>query len=274
MPSPSGNTKTATATPTNGGGGGSALSEEALAAISVVRALVASRKETSNVLSVLRDYRQLEGDPLPYRKFGFSTVEEFLLASGEFLIKASAGESTRIYIKPNRDSAHIQNMVAAQKTTKSGGSGKKSSFVALRQPTGPWSAKGFASPATAYSRIYQQMSVGGRTTNSGSGYSPKNGGGGQQQAQGQQLRAITKSKAAASTQQNAQRNGNSASPEANNNSRSTKNYNLNGGGQQQLSSNDLRHRLNERNSTLSRSSVEMRQAAKALATVSSNVVGV
>ncbi|XP_061512893.1 uncharacterized protein LOC1270837 [Anopheles gambiae] len=305
MPSPSGNTKTATATPTNGGGG--ALSEEALAAISVVRALVASRKETSNVLSVLRDYRQLEGDPLPYRKFGFSTVEEFLLASGEFLIKASAGESTRIYIKPNRDSAHIQNMVAAQKTTKSGGSGKKSSFVALRQPTGPWSAKGFASPATAYSRIYQQMSGGGRTTNSGSGYSPKksvtfgavpqqqqqqqspkgfrsqgfwttnSGGGGQQQAQGQQLRAITKSKATASTQQNAQRNGNSASPEANNNSRSTKNYNLNGGGQQQqqqLSSNDLRHRLNERNSTLSRSSVEMRQAAKALATVSSNVVGV
>uniref|UniRef100_A0A182P5C8 Tudor domain-containing protein 7 n=1 Tax=Anopheles epiroticus TaxID=199890 RepID=A0A182P5C8_9DIPT len=288
MPSSSGNTKTAA---TAGG-----LSEEAQAAISVVRALVASRKETSNVMSVLRDYRQLEGDPLPYRKFGFSTVEEFLLASGEFLIKSSAGESTRIYIKPNRDSAHIQNMVAAQKTAKSssGSAGKKSNFVALRQPTGPWNAKGFSSPATAYSRIYQQMPNSGR--NSSTNYTPKKvvtfgetqvsstspksakpqGLWTSKSQQGQQLRPITKSKQAGSPPQGTQRKSNSSSPEANNNSRTTKN--LNGQQQQQqqqqqLSSNDLRHRLNERNSTLSRSSVEMRQPAKALPTVSSNASG-
>uniref|UniRef100_A0A182M524 Tudor domain-containing protein 7 n=1 Tax=Anopheles culicifacies TaxID=139723 RepID=A0A182M524_9DIPT len=299
---------------------GTALSEEAQAAIAVVRALVASRKETSNVLSVLRDYRQLEGDSLPYRKFGFSTVEELLLASNEFVIKASAGESTRIYIKPNRDSAHIQEMVAAQKSTKSGGTGKKSHFVALRQPTGPSSAKGFSSQSTAYSRIYQQMPNAGR--NNSTNYSPKrvtfgekpmiasakgdgksqgfwsNGGSPQAKSQGGQMRPITKTKA----ESGAGRNSNSTSPEANNNSRSTKNYNLNGtagqqqqldagdlrhklnernrttkdsgtGGQQQLNAGDLRHKLNERNSTLSRSSVEMRQANKALSTVSSNAVG-
>uniref|UniRef100_A0A182WDR6 Tudor domain-containing protein 7 n=1 Tax=Anopheles minimus TaxID=112268 RepID=A0A182WDR6_9DIPT len=286
---------------------GGALSEEAKAAIAVIRALVASRKDTSNVLSVLLDYRQLEGDSLPYRKFGFNTVEEFLLASNEFVIKASAGNSTRIYIKPNRDSAHIQEMVSAQKTTKSGGSGRKSNFVALRQPTGPWNAKGFSSQSTAYSRIYQQMPNVGR--NNSTGYSPKRVTFGEkpsststkgdvksQGSQGGQMRPITKNKA----EPGATRNANSSSPEANNNSRTTKNFNLNGaagqqqqlnsgdlrhklnernrsmkdGGQQQLVASDLRHKLNERNSTLSRSSVEMRQANKTLQTVSSNAVGV
>uniref|UniRef100_A0A182SKU8 HTH OST-type domain-containing protein n=1 Tax=Anopheles maculatus TaxID=74869 RepID=A0A182SKU8_9DIPT len=259
------------------------LPEEAQAAIAVVRALVASRKETSNVLSVLRDYRQLEGDPLPYRKFGFGTVEEFLLASNEFVIKSSAGESTRIYIKPNRDSAHIQEMVAAQKTTKSGGPGKKASFVALRQPSGPCNSRGFSSQTTAYSRIYQQMPNSGRNNSTNYGTkrvtfgdgktstdtSPKgakptglwsNGGGGspkQTKSQGQ-MRPITKSKAGAATQQAPSgRSANSSSPETNNNSRTTKNYNLNGGsstgGQQQqqqqsqLSSNDLRHKLTANN---------------------------
>uniref|UniRef100_A0A182RLS6 Tudor domain-containing protein 7 n=1 Tax=Anopheles funestus TaxID=62324 RepID=A0A182RLS6_ANOFN len=289
---------------------GGALSEEAQAAIAVIRALVASRKETSNVLSVLRDYRQLEGDSLPYRKFGFSTVEEFLLASNEFVIKSSAGDSTRIYIKPNRDSAHIQEMVAAQKTAKTGGTGRKSNFVALRQPTGPWSTKGFSSQSTAYSRIYQQMPNSGR--NNSTNYSPKKvtfgekpsiasaKSGGATKSQGNQLRPITKNKVET-------RNSNSSSsPETNNNSRATKNYNLNGAaGQQQqqqldsgdlrhklnnrsakdgnqngaakgqqLDATDLRHKLNERNGTLSRSSVEMRQSSKALPTVSSSTVGV
>uniref|UniRef100_A0A182QFJ7 Tudor domain-containing protein 7 n=1 Tax=Anopheles farauti TaxID=69004 RepID=A0A182QFJ7_9DIPT len=299
MPAPSG-TKPAA-------GAASSLSEEAQAAISVIRALVASRKETSNVQSVLRDYRQLEGDPLPYRKFGFSTVEEFLLASDEFVIKSAGGDSTRIYIKPNRDSAHIQEMIAAQKTTRgNGGGNKKSNFVALRQPAGPRSTKGFAGSATAYSRIYQQMPNSGRSNNSNN-HSPKKvsfgetntmnapktgksqglwsnnggagggGGGGGDQNTKNQLRAITKGKGGAPAQASSNRNANSTSPEANNNSRATKNYNLNGGGgqqSQQLSSNDLRHRLNERNSTLSRSSVEMRQPDKVLPTVSSTSAGV
>uniref|UniRef100_A0A182YAV2 Tudor domain-containing protein 7 n=1 Tax=Anopheles stephensi TaxID=30069 RepID=A0A182YAV2_ANOST len=283
MPSPNG--------PKAAGGGG-ALSEEAQAAIAVIRALVASRKETSNVLSVMRDYRQLEGDPLPYRKFGFSTVEEFLLASKEFVIKSSAGESTRIYIKPNRDSAHIQEMVAAQKTAKGGGTGKKVNFVALRQPTGPCNSKGFSSPTTtAYSRIYQQMPNSGR--NNSTNYSPKRVTfGGEKTSPPGTAPKGGKSQGLwsnASASESFRKESNSSSPEANNNSRSTKNYNLNGaGGQQQqsqLSANDLRHKLttsnknvaaedlrqklNARNSALSRSSVEMRQPDKALPTVSS-----
>ncbi|XP_053677129.1 uncharacterized protein LOC128727257 [Anopheles nili] len=277
MPSPNGN-KSA---PPAGG-----LSEEAQAAISVIRALVASRKETSNVLSVMRDYRQLEGESLPYRRFGFSTVEDFLLASREFVIKANGGEATRIYIKPNRDSAHIQEMVAAQKTNRSGGGGsgggggKKSNFKALRQPTAPaLNGKGFKGPmTTAYSRIYQQIPNSGR--NNSTAPSPKkvSFGGAQQltPSKAGQSRAITKSKPGASPN----RGSNSSSPEANNNSRATKNLNGQQQKQQQkqqsqqvqLASNDLRHRLTARGSTLSRSSVEMRQPGKALPTVSSTSV--
>uniref|UniRef100_A0A182JIM9 Tudor domain-containing protein 7 n=1 Tax=Anopheles atroparvus TaxID=41427 RepID=A0A182JIM9_ANOAO len=276
------------------------MSDEAWAAIKAVRALVASLKETSTVLSVLRDYRAIEGDSLPYRKYGFSTVEDFLLASGEFVIKQTAGESTRIYIKPNRDSAHIMNMVSAQKSNGKSSSGSRR-FVALRQPTTPsLNGRGFGGSTTQYSRIYQQLPSSGRNngtapsvnakkisfakppTMTTAATSPRNKGSGapswsnvqQQSAKGggggEGSRPILKAQSSSNTINKGQTTGrksNSTSPEANNNNRTTKN--LNGGGTQQtmttttqLPTNDLRHFLNERNGTLSRSSVEMRQSDK------------
>ncbi|XP_058116816.1 tudor domain-containing protein 7A isoform X2 [Anopheles coustani] len=248
------------------------MSPEAMAAVKAIRALVSSLKETSTVLSVMRDYRAMEGESLPYRKFGFNTVEDFLRASGEFVIKQAPGDASRIYIKPNSDSAHILQMVSAQKTSATARGGAKR-FVALRQPAGPSlsGGRGFGGNATQYSRIYQQLPYSGRN-NGNSSVSPK-----KISFKNPPATTTTTTTTAKTTRpilKTSPPNGSAAGgrSETNNNNKATKN--LNGQQQPQLSSADLRHVLNERNGILSRSSVEMRQPSKALPlsiTISNNV---
>ncbi|XP_062565094.1 tudor domain-containing protein 7 isoform X2 [Armigeres subalbatus] len=126
------------------------FSEEAEAAISVLRALVSSKKGPSTVQSVLADYRELEGGPLMYKKFGYPNADEFFKSTGEFVVQNRVGE-TVIFVKPSKDSAHILKMVAAQKNTKT----RKSGFSIQRQPqkrTG-----GNSWNPSAYNKIYSQM---------------------------------------------------------------------------------------------------------------------
>lgn len=93
------------------------LSKEALAAIPVLRSLIISEKETSTLKRILNDYCKEEGEPLPFRKFGFPSAVEYLKATGEFVLRTHMGE-TMIFVKPKSDTAHIQKMVAAQKPAK------------------------------------------------------------------------------------------------------------------------------------------------------------
>lgn len=93
------------------------LSKEALAAIPVLRSLIISEKGTSTLKRILNDYCKEEGEPLPFRKFGFPSAVEYLKATGEFVLRTHMGE-TSIFVKPKADTAHIQKMVAAQKPAK------------------------------------------------------------------------------------------------------------------------------------------------------------
>lgn len=71
------------------------FSEEAEAAVSVLRAIVTSKKGASTVHSVLADFRELEGGPLMYKKFGFPNADEFLKATGAFVVQSRMGEVSR-----------------------------------------------------------------------------------------------------------------------------------------------------------------------------------
>lgn len=93
------------------------LSKEALAAIPVLRSLIISEKGTSTLKRILNDYCKEEGEPLPFRKFGFPSAVEYLKATDEFVLRTHLGETT-IFVKPKADTAHIQKMVAAQKPAK------------------------------------------------------------------------------------------------------------------------------------------------------------
>ncbi|XP_058458121.1 tudor domain-containing protein 7A isoform X2 [Malaya genurostris] len=126
------------------------FSEEAEAAISVLRALVSSKKGASTVKSILSDFRELEGGPLMYKKFGYPNADEFLKATGEFVLQNRMGENV-IYVKPSKESAHILKMVAAQRNTKT----KKSGFAIQRQPQKR--VPGINWNLSAYNKMYSQM---------------------------------------------------------------------------------------------------------------------
>ncbi|ETN63108.1 hypothetical protein AND_005180 [Anopheles darlingi] len=242
------------------------LPEEVKAAVFVIRSLVASRKEASTVQSIMRDYKELEGEALPYRKYGYSTIEELLMKSGEFIIRRGNGEQQeRIYVKPTRDGAHVREMVKAQKPAKQ--SSVKKQFSAMRTPTsatnsftGGRGSTGRGSSGTAYSSIYQN------------GRSPKKVSFGQKSgspSKSDLLYFAIRDTGAASSQN--RKNG----QETNNNSLAMKNHNTTTTGgqqqqQQQLKVNDLRQKLVGRNTGLSRSSVDMRQGNGAL--IPSNMI--
>ncbi|XP_055535044.1 tudor domain-containing protein 7B [Wyeomyia smithii] len=126
------------------------FSEEAEAAVSVLRALVASKKGPSTVQSILADFRELEGGPLMYKRFGFPSADEFLRCTGEFVLQNRMGE-TVIYVKPSKESAHILKMVAAQKPSKT----KKSGFAVLRQPQKNYTGSNWS--PSAYNKMYPIM---------------------------------------------------------------------------------------------------------------------
>ncbi|XP_058834964.1 tudor domain-containing protein 7A isoform X2 [Topomyia yanbarensis] len=126
------------------------FSEEAEAAISVLRALVLSKKGASTVKSILSDFRELEGGPLMYKKFGYPNADEFLRASGEFVLQSRMGE-TVIFVKPSKESAHILKMVAAQRNTKT----RKSGFAIQRQPEKRMGGNNWN--PSAYNKMYSQM---------------------------------------------------------------------------------------------------------------------
>lgn len=125
-------------------------SEEAENAISVLRALVLSKKGPSTVHGILADYRELEGGPLMYKKFGYPNADEFLKSTGEFAVQSRMGE-TVIFVKPSKESAHILKMVAAQKTTKT----RKSGFSTMRQPQKRTGGNNWN--PSAYNKMYSQM---------------------------------------------------------------------------------------------------------------------
>lgn len=58
----------------------------------VVRALTVSTKPPVTLMSILRDYKGLEGEPLPFRKLGYASAEDLLLATDEFIIRRFGDE--------------------------------------------------------------------------------------------------------------------------------------------------------------------------------------
>ncbi|KAH8290138.1 hypothetical protein KR054_000322 [Drosophila jambulina] len=84
----------------------------------IVRALTVSIKPPVTLMTILKDYRTLEGESLPFRKLGFTTAEDLLLATDEFIIQRF-GNEVIISAKYSAKTEHIASMVRGQKSAKS-----------------------------------------------------------------------------------------------------------------------------------------------------------
>lgn len=105
--------------------------------IAIIRSLIDSSSKQMLVQDVNRDYNEEVGEPIPFRKFGFGTLVEFLKASNQFNgTKTAAG--IVVTSKTNENSAHViemrrhQSVSAAERKRRK--KAKENSSTGCRQP--------------------------------------------------------------------------------------------------------------------------------------------
>lgn len=68
------------------------LSEDAKNAISVIKGLIKTRKQITTVKDIEREYLEMEGQKIPFKKLGFNSLDQLMRASGDFHLSNNNGE--------------------------------------------------------------------------------------------------------------------------------------------------------------------------------------
>ncbi|XP_060066222.1 tudor domain-containing protein 7B-like [Ylistrum balloti] len=100
---------------------------------SMLRAVLMSCKEGVPAHILQRDYREMTGEPLPFRKLGYSNLDDFIFSIPDVvhIRKNNQGETT-YHAKASQQTAHIQNMVSKQRNAK-----KKRKLTPLKRKPAP-----------------------------------------------------------------------------------------------------------------------------------------
>ena len=61
-------------------------------AVLVIRSLVIIKKGLTTLREISSEYRDMEGEQIPFKQFGFRSAEDFLRSSGQFNLTPSNGE--------------------------------------------------------------------------------------------------------------------------------------------------------------------------------------
>lgn len=83
-----------------------------------IRSTLISVKGPFDIKSLQRDYTEIVGKSIPFKNFGFNTLEEFLKSCPT--LKVSKGSNGQILVDavPTEKSSHISDLVQKQKTSK------------------------------------------------------------------------------------------------------------------------------------------------------------
>ncbi|KAF5286906.1 hypothetical protein FQA39_LY00439 [Lamprigera yunnana] len=112
--------------------------------------ILVSSPSTLTIAALDKDYNNLVGNRIPFRKFGFSNLENLLRCMTNVLVVNGSGPYAEVLLKVSKKSSHINELVTKQKVNVKNRSrfGKrkrpfinplKSSFYApLQQPTSSW----------------------------------------------------------------------------------------------------------------------------------------
>ncbi|XP_075167228.1 tejas isoform X2 [Haematobia irritans] len=84
----------------------------------ILKSLVLSYPEKITIDQLNRDYRDVEGQDIPYKKLGYRTLEQFLRQIPDTLLVAGTGHSALVFFVENEKSAHIHNMIMGQKKSR------------------------------------------------------------------------------------------------------------------------------------------------------------
>lgn len=104
--------------------------------IKVIRSLVIS-SDDADFRTIIKDYREEAGEPIPFRKFGYASLEAFLRASSEFILIETAN-GIKVSAKKSQSSAHIIDMRQHQARSKKRSAKRKpfapTTFTQTRRP--------------------------------------------------------------------------------------------------------------------------------------------
>lgn len=92
-----------------------------------IRAALISTKEACDIRKLRTDYCMIVGEDIPYRKFGFSSVEDLLQTIPSVRLSYLPNGVAIVSAVTTQEVAHIVNLVAGQKTAK-----KKLSYASSR----------------------------------------------------------------------------------------------------------------------------------------------
>ncbi|XP_061402639.1 tudor domain-containing protein 5 [Musca vetustissima] len=84
----------------------------------ILKSLVISCPDKITIDKLNRDYREIEGQNIPYRRLGYTTLEQFLRQIPDTLVVVGSGQSALVYFVGNDKSAHIHEMIMTQKKTR------------------------------------------------------------------------------------------------------------------------------------------------------------
>ncbi|XP_026676435.1 tudor domain-containing protein 7 [Diaphorina citri] len=127
--------------------------------ISTLRATVASQKGGVELQALNSDYRELEGQNIPFRAMGFPTLEAYIRSlSNDFSIVSKQG-GLYVIAKKNEALAHIQDLIQGQNNKKK--TSRKPAYKSSRGKFG-----GYNSSNNRYSKKPSPLSY-----NSSNGYS-------------------------------------------------------------------------------------------------------
>ncbi|XP_037916613.1 tudor domain-containing protein 5-like isoform X2 [Hermetia illucens] len=84
---------------------------------SVLKSLIISCPHGMTVERLNRDYREMEGRPIPYSQLGYNKLETFLRAITDTLIVTGSGFNATVTAIASEKTAHIDKMVTKQKSS-------------------------------------------------------------------------------------------------------------------------------------------------------------
>lgn len=119
--------------------------------IKTVCALLTSAKNGLLTAEILKDYKETEGTALPFSTFGYATFDEFLKASGKFILTETS-KGIKVCAKESKASAHNTKLVKDQNGSKAK---KKTGALSPRRSLRPSTIENHWN-GTAYSKAYSQ----------------------------------------------------------------------------------------------------------------------
>ncbi|XP_065370506.1 tudor domain-containing protein 7 isoform X2 [Calliphora vicina] len=98
----------------------------------ILKSLVLSSPEKITIEKLNRDYRDVEGQFIPFRRLGYANLEEFLRSIPDTLRVFGSGPTAMVCFVANEKSDHIHDMIMRQKKSKPKGARLRSKSVTAR----------------------------------------------------------------------------------------------------------------------------------------------